>query len=35
MSCQDGEVEVYIERDLSKYVKILRNYINKFIEDKL
>jgi genome maintenance exonuclease 1 len=34
MSCQDGEVEVYIERDLSKYVKILRNYINKFIEDK-
>jgi CRISPR/Cas system-associated exonuclease Cas4 (RecB family) len=34
MSCQNGDVEVYIERDLIKYVKILRQYINKFIEDK-
>ena len=34
MSCQNGDVEVYIERDLVKYVKILRRYINKFIEDK-
>lgn len=34
MSCQNGEVEVYIERDLQKYVPILRKYINKFIADK-
>lgn len=34
MSCQNGEVEVYIEKDLSKYVKLLRKYINKFIADK-
>jgi genome maintenance exonuclease 1 len=34
MSCQNGEVKVYIEKDLQKYVKILRKYINKFIEDK-
>ena len=34
MSCQNGEVEVYIEEDLKKYVKILRKYINKFIADK-
>jgi CRISPR/Cas system-associated exonuclease Cas4 (RecB family) len=34
MSCKNGEVEIYIEKDLKKYVKILRKYINKFIEDK-
>jgi hypothetical protein len=34
MSCKNGEVEVYIEKDLKKYVKILRKYINKFIADK-
>jgi CRISPR/Cas system-associated exonuclease Cas4 (RecB family) len=34
MSCQNGEVKVYIEKDLQKYVKILRKYINKFISDK-
>jgi hypothetical protein len=34
MSCQNGEVEVYIEKDLQKYVKLLRKYINKFIADK-
>lgn len=34
MSCQNGEVEVYIEKNLEKYVKILRAYINKFIADK-
>jgi CRISPR/Cas system-associated exonuclease Cas4 (RecB family) len=34
MSCQNGEVEVYIEKDLLKWVKILREYINKFIDDK-
>lgn len=34
MSCQNGEVEVYIEQDLKKYVKLLRKYINKFIADK-
>lgn len=34
MSCQNGEVEVYIEDDLQKYVKLLRKYINKFIADK-
>jgi genome maintenance exonuclease 1 len=33
MSCQNGEVEVYIETDLQKYVKLLRKYINKFIAD--
>jgi len=33
MSCQNGEVEVYIETDLQKYVKLLRKYINKFITD--
>lgn len=34
MSCKNGEVEIYIEKDLKKYVKILRQYINKFIADK-
>jgi genome maintenance exonuclease 1 len=34
MACQNGEVEVYIEKDLTKWVKMLRKYINKFIEDK-
>lgn len=34
MSCQNGEVEVYIETDLQKYVKLLRKYINKFLADK-
>lgn len=34
MSCKNGEVKVYIEKDLTKYIKLLRKYINKFIADK-
>lgn len=34
MSCQNGEVVTYIKKDLSVYPKILRKYVNKFIQDK-
>lgn len=35
MACENGEVEVYEERDKKKYVKLLTQYIKKFVNDKL
>jgi CRISPR/Cas system-associated exonuclease Cas4 (RecB family) len=33
MACENGEVEVYKETDLKKYIKLLRVYIEKFKKD--
>jgi CRISPR/Cas system-associated exonuclease Cas4 (RecB family) len=33
MACENGEVEVYKETDLKKYIKLLRKYIDKFKRD--
>ncbi len=35
MACENGDVEVYEERDKAKYVKLLVQYIKKFMNDKL
>tara|TARA_B100000035_G_scaffold10451_1_gene8892 strand:- start:167 stop:844 length:678 start_codon:yes stop_codon:yes gene_type:complete len=35
MTCEDGEVKVYEERDKSKYINLLSEYIREFVEDKL
>jgi genome maintenance exonuclease 1 len=35
MSCENGECVVYEERDKSKYIKLLTQYIRKFVGDKL
>lgn len=35
MACEDGECKVYEERDVFKYVKLLDQYIRKFVNDKL
>lgn len=35
MACENSELEVYIEKDVKKYIKLLVQYIRKFIEDKL
>ena len=35
MACEDGECEVYIERDKTKYIKELVQYIQEFITYKL
>jgi genome maintenance exonuclease 1 len=35
MSCENGECVVYEERDKSKYIKLLTEYIGKFVRDKL
>jgi hypothetical protein len=35
MSCEDGECVVYEERDKKKYLKLLTQYIKKFVNDKL
>ena len=35
MTCENGEVTVYEEYDKMKYMKLLVEYINKFVEDKL
>jgi genome maintenance exonuclease 1 len=35
MACENGEVEVYEERDKEKYVRLLTQYIKKFVNDKL
>ncbi len=34
MSCENGEVEVYEERDKEKYIRMLVQYIKKFVSDK-
>ena len=35
MACENGECVVYEERDKSKYIKLLSEYIRKFVRDKL
>ena len=35
MTCTNGEVKVYEEYDKMKYMKLLVQYIEKFVEDKL
>ena len=35
MSCENGECIVYEEYNKAKYIKLLGEYINKFIQDKL
>jgi genome maintenance exonuclease 1 len=35
MSCENGEVEVYEEYDKAKYIRLLTQYIKKFLNDHL
>ena len=35
MACENGELEIYEERDKKKYIKMLTEYIEKFVNDKL
>ena len=35
MSCEDGEVVVYEERNKAKYIKLLSEYIGEFVNFKL
>jgi hypothetical protein len=35
MACENGECVVYEEYDKSKYIKLLSQYIRKFVRDKL
>jgi len=35
MACEDGESVVYEESDLKKYMKLVVQYIKKFVNDKL
>jgi|TARA_A100001391_G_scaffold19262_1_gene10685 RecB family exonuclease len=35
MACENGECVVYEERNKSKYIKLLTEYIRKFVGDKL
>ena len=35
MACENGECVVYEERDKSKYIKLLSQYIREFVRDKL
>lgn len=35
MACEDGDCVVYEERDKKKYLKLLTQYIKKFVNDKL
>jgi genome maintenance exonuclease 1 len=35
MTCENGECVVYEERDLNKYMKMVVQYIKKFVNDKL
>ena len=35
MTCENGEVEVYEEYNKAKYIKLLTQYIKKFVNDKL
>lgn len=34
MTCENGECVVYEQRDLMKYMKLVKKYIKKFINDK-
>ena len=35
MACENGECVVYEERDKSKYIKLLTEYIREFVRDKM
>ena len=35
MACEDGECVVYEEYYLNKYMKLVVEYIKKFVNDKL
>ena len=35
MACENGECVVYEETDKAKYIKLLSEYISKFVGDKL
>lgn len=35
MACENGECVIYEERDKKKYLKLLTQYIRKFVNDKL
>ena len=35
MACENGECKVYEEYDKSKYIRLLQQYITKFVNDKL
>ena len=35
MACENGECEIYEEYDKAKYIRLLQQYIRKFINDKL
>lgn len=35
MTCEDGECVVYEERNMKKYMKLVVEYIKKFVNDKL
>ena len=35
MACENGESVVYEERDKQKYIRLLTQYIKKFVSDKL
>ncbi len=35
MACENGECVVYEERDKTKYIKLLTEYIREFVRDKL
>lgn len=35
MACEDGDCVVYEDRDILKYVKLLTQYIRKFLNDKI
>ena len=35
MACENGECVVYEERDIKKYMKLVVEYIKKFVNDKL
>jgi genome maintenance exonuclease 1 len=35
MTCENGECVVYEERDKEKYIRLLTQYIKKFVSDKL
>jgi len=35
MACENGECVIYEERDKAKYIKLLTQYIDKFVKDKL
>ena len=35
MACENGECVVYEERNKSKYIKLLTEYVRKFVRDKL